>query len=73
MGSVNCGKEKLQYCRIKDENRRLAMGKDKVLKALKDYFEDLYFKEQVAVHVCSFGGVHRGNCFVERQFLRLKW
>ena len=41
----------------------------------KDYFEDLYdidTQEQVAVHVCGFDGVQRGNYFGGEPIMRNK-
>ena len=58
---------KVERCnRIKDGNGRLAQGEDEVRKIWKDYFEDLYnmdTQEQVAVHMCGFHGIQRGNYF----------
>ena len=50
--------------RIKDGNGRLAQGWDGVRRCFKKYFEDLYnidTEEQVAVHICDFYGIWRGN------------
>ena len=44
----------------------MALGEDEVQKIWKNYFEDLYnidTQEQVAVHMCGFDGVQRGNYF----------
>ena len=52
--------------RIKDGNERLEVGEDEVRMTYRDNVEDLYniyTKEQVAVNMCSFGGVQRGNHF----------
>ena len=52
--------------RIKDGDGRLAQGEVKVRRNWKDYFEDFYnidTQERVAVHMCGFDGVRRGNCF----------
>ena len=54
------------YSRIKDGNGMLAQGEDLVRKILKQYLEDLYSidtQEQVAVHMCGFDGIRRGNYF----------
>ena len=50
--------------RIKDGNGRLAQGQDKVRRIWEEYFEDLYSigtQEEVAVHMCGFDGIRRGN------------
>ena len=56
---------KVESCsRIKYGNGRLVQGEDEVRKIRKKYFEDLYTidtQEQVAVHMCSFDGIRRGN------------
>ena len=52
--------------RIKDENGRLAQGEYKVQRIWKEYFEDLYntnTQEQIAVYMCGFDGIQRGNYF----------
>ena len=52
--------------RIKDGNRKLAQGEDEVRRIWKEYFEVLYnidTQEQVAVHICGFDGIWRGNYF----------
>ena len=52
--------------RIKDGNGRLAQGEDEMRKIWKEYFEDLYnidTQEEVAVHMCGFDGIRRGNYF----------
>ena len=52
--------------RIKDGNGRLGQGEDKVRKIWKEYFEDLYnidTQEEVAVNMCGFDGIWRGNYF----------
>ena len=60
---------KVESCsRIKDGNGRLAQGEDEVRKIWKEYFEDLYnidTEEEVAVHMCSFHEIRRGNYFGE--------
>ena len=54
---------KVESCsRINDGNRRLAKGEDEVRKIWKEYFKDLYSIE-VAVHMCGFDGIRRGNYF----------
>ena len=62
---INGKREKMKGCsRIKDENGRLAQGKDEVSKIWKEYFEDLYnidTQEQVAFHMCGFDGIRRGS------------
>ena len=43
-----------------------ALGEDEVRRIWKDHFENLYnidTQEQVAVHMCGFDSVQRGNCF----------
>ena len=52
--------------KIKDGNGRLVQGEDEVQKVWKEYLEDLYnidTREKVAVHICSFEGIRRGNYF----------
>ena len=52
--------------RIKDGNGRLALGEEEVRRIWKDYLEDLYnidTLEQVAVYMCGFHGIRRGNYF----------
>ena len=52
--------------RVKDGNGRLAQGEDKARKIWKKYFEELYnvdTQEQVAVHICGFDVIRRGNYF----------
>ena len=42
----------------------MALGEIKVRRTWKEYFEDLYNKdtqEQVAVHMCGFDEVRKGN------------
>ena len=54
--------------RVKDGNRRLVQGEDGARKIWKEYFEDLYnidTQEEVAVHMCGFDGIRRGNYFGE--------
>ena len=44
----------------------LAQGKDEIRRIWKEYLEDLYnvdTQEQVAVHMCGFDGIRRGNYF----------
>ena len=43
-----------------------AQGEDEVRKVWKVYFEDLYnidTQEQVAMHMCGFDGILRGNYY----------
>ena len=58
---------KVESCsRIKDGNRRLAQGEDEVQRIWKENFKGLYnidTQEQVAVHMCGFDGIRRGNYF----------
>ena len=65
MSKANVGK--VESCsRIKDGNGRLALQEVEVQKMWKEYFEDLYnidIQEEVAVHICGFDGVWRGNYF----------
>ena len=52
--------------RIKDGNGRLVLEDVEVRRICKEYYEDLYnidTQEQVAVHMCGFDGVRRGNYF----------
>ena len=52
--------------RIQDGNGRLKLEEVEVRRIWKEYFDDLYKidnQEQVAVHVCNFDGVRRGNYF----------
>ena len=52
--------------RIKDKNGRLEQGEGEVRRIWKDYFENLYnidTQEKVAVHMCGFYGIRRGNYF----------
>ena len=52
--------------RIKDVNERLTLQEVEVQRIQKENFEDLYnidTQEQVAIHICSFDGVRRGNYF----------
>ena len=54
------------FSRIKDGNGKLAHEEDEVRKIWKEYFEDLYnidSQEQIAVHMCGFYGIWRGNYF----------
>ena len=58
---------KVDSCRrIKDGNWRLAQGENEVRMIWKEYFENLYnidTEGQVAVHMCGFDGIRRGNYF----------
>ena len=50
----------------KGQNGRLEQEEDEVRKIWKEYFEDLYkidTQEQVAVQMCGFEGIQRGNYF----------
>ena len=52
--------------RINDGNGRLALEKVEVRRIWKEYFEDPYNKDtqgHVAIHLCSFDGIRRGNYF----------
>ena len=65
---VSNGKEgKKESCsRMEDGNGRLAEEENEVGRNWKEYFEDLYnidTQEQVAVHMCIFDGIQRGNYF----------
>ena len=58
------------YRRIKDKNERSAQGEDEERRIWKEYIEDLYnidTQEQVAVHMCGFDGIRRGNDLEESQ------
>ena len=51
--------------RIKDVNRRLSR-EDEVQTIWKNYFENLYnvgTQEQIAVHICDFNDVQKGDYF----------
>ena len=65
VGNVKGGK--VESCsRIKNGNVRLAQGEDEVRRIWKKYFEELYnidAQEKVAVHMCDFDGIQRGNYF----------
>ena len=53
-------------CGIKDGNGRFAQEEDEVRKIWKEYFENLYninTQEKVAVNMCDFDGIWRGNYF----------
>ena len=58
---------KVKSCsRVKDGNGRLAEGKDEARKMWKEFCEDLYnidTQGEVAVHICGFDGIERGNNF----------
>ena len=58
---------KVESCRrVKDGNGRVAQGENEARKIWKEYFEDLYninTQEEVAVHMCDFDGIRRGNYF----------
>ena len=66
-GVSNAKGGKVESCsRVKDGNGRLAQGEDGARKIWKEYFEDLYnidTQEEVAVHMCGFDGIRRGNYF----------
>ena len=52
--------------RIKDGNGRLAQREDEMKKIWNEYFEDQYnidAQEEVAVYMCGFDGIRRGNYF----------
>ena len=52
--------------RVKDRNGRLAQVEDELRKIWKEYFEDVQninTQEEVAVHMCGFDGIQRGNYF----------
>ena len=47
-------------------NRNLSQGEDEVRRIWKEYFEDLYnidIQEQVAVYMCGFDRIQKGNYF----------
>ena len=56
---------KVESCsRVKDGNGRVAQGEDETRKIWKEYFEDLYniyTQEEIAVPMCGFDGIRRGN------------
>ena len=50
----------------KEQKWEVCRGENEVRKIWKGYFEILYnidTQEQVAVHMCGFGGTRRGNYF----------
>ena len=54
------------YSRIKDGNGRLAQAEDEVQRIWKEYFQVLYnidIQEKVAVYMCNFDKIRRGNYF----------
>ena len=54
--------------KIKDENGRSVLEEAEVQRIWNEYYEDLYnidTQEQVAVHMCGFDGVRRGNYYGE--------
>ena len=63
------------FNRIKDGNGRLVLEEAEVRKIWKEYYEDLYnidTQEQVAVHLCDFDEVWRGNYFEGQPIGRAK-
>ena len=63
LSKVNEGKVK-NCSRIKDGNRKLALGEVEVQRIWKEYFEGLYViytLEHVAIHICGFARA----CFYE--------
>ena len=47
-----------------------------IQKIWREYYEDLYnidTQEQVAVYICGFDGVRRGNYFVEERPPKLRY
>ena len=66
---------KVESCsRIKDENVRLTQGKGEMQKIWKEYLEYLYnidTQEHVALHMCGFNGIWRGNTSEESQLEEL--
>ena len=66
--------EERQSCtKIKDVMGRLAQEEGEVRKIWKEYFENLYnidTQEKIAVHMCSFDGILKGNYFRGRQIRR---
>ena len=63
-GSNAKGSKGESCSRIKDGNGRLAQGEGKVRKIWKEYFEvlyNIYTQEEVAVHMCGFDRIRRGN------------
>ena len=55
-------------------NGRMVVGNNEVQRTWK-YLEDLYMdtEEQVAIYMCSFGGVQEVIIFEESQLRGLKW
>ena len=54
------------FRRIKDRNEWSAQGEDDMQRIWKEYFEDLYnidTQEEVALHMCGFGRIWKGNYF----------
>ena len=70
----NAKEGKVESCsRLNDGNGRLAQGEDELRKIWKEYSEDLYnidTQEHVAVHMCSFDRIRRGNSFGEEPISR---
>ena len=65
VSKVNGGKGENSN-RIKDGNGRLVPEEAEVRRIWKEYYEDLYnidTQEQVALLMCGFNGVQRGNNF----------
>ena len=61
------------FSRIKDGNGRLAQGETEVRRIWKEYFEDLYnIDNQVAMQMCGFDGIQRGNYFGGEPIGRVK-
>ena len=77
VSKANGGKVE-NFNRIKDGNGRLALEEVEMQRIWKEHYEDLYniyTCEQVAVHMCGFDEVWRGNYFrgeliLEEQRLR---
>ena len=68
MSKANGGKVESSN-RIKDGNGRLVLEEAEVQRIWKEYYEDLYntdTQEHVAVHMCGFERVWRGNYVLSR-------
>ena len=58
-------RRRVESCsKVNEGNWRLAQRKSEVRKIWKEYFEDLYnidTQEEIAVYMCGFDGIRRGN------------
>ena len=74
---VKANGRKVESCgRIKDENRKLAVGEDEVKRTWKDYFEDLYYintQEKLQSSCMSLMGFGEVITSEESQLGGLRW